>query len=330
MRPSARSFLLHANIDAFLTADTLAIRYLTGVKMTSGLLLVTKKAYVLFVDSRYTEHAAEHAYKDIRVKDVSAVEAEFKKIETCGFNEEELSVARHARWKKRFKHVTWKKAGDPAAYFRRAKNPEEIRLLKKAESITKKILSEIPGQLKTGMKEKDLAWIIESRARSLGADGMSFEPIVAFGTNTSRPHHRAAEKKLRADDIVQIDIGARYKGYCADMSRVFFRGRVPQKYHDILSALEEAKKLAIKHSIKGASTREIDRVARDVLKKYGVEKYFTHALGHGVGLDVHEGITLSTRAPDEKLLSGEVIAIEPGVYFEGEFGMRVEDMHYVR
>lgn len=163
-------------------------------------------------------------------------------------------------------------------------------------------------------------------AHELGAEGMAFPSIVAFGKNSSRPHHHPTSQKLKKGDLVQIDIGAKYNNYCSDRSVVFFTKKPTPVQQKAFSAVYEAKEKAKRAVKKGASTQTLDRIARDVLKKYGMEDAFTHSLGHGVGLDIHEGVTLSSRAPDKKLLKGEVITIEPGVYFEGKFGIRLEDM----
>ena len=125
---------------------------------------------------------------------------------------------------------------------------------------------------------------------------------------------------------MQIDTGVIYKGYCADMSRVFFTAKMSDREEKAYRAIEEALGAVIGKVRAGVSTRSLDQLARSVLKKYGMEENFTHALGHGIGLEVHEGVTLSARAPDRKLLKGEVIAVEPGVYFPGRFGIRLEDM----
>lgn len=130
--------------------------------------------------------------------------------------------------------------------------------------------------------------------------------------------------------MVQIDIGVKVRGYCSDRSAVYFTAPMTAQQKKIYDAVSDAKDTAKRAAKKGASVRELDRIAREVLAEYGLEKYFTHSLGHGVGLDIHEGVSLSARAPDDRLLSGEVITIEPGVYIPGKFGMRLEDMVIVQ
>jgi Xaa-Pro aminopeptidase len=167
-------------------------------------------------------------------------------------------------------------------------------------------------------------------ALELGADGLAFDPIVAFGTHTSSPHHHPTSRALQKGHLVQIDVGAKVKGYCGDMSEVYFTAKPTALQKKVYDTLTEAKNKAMRSVKAGVTTHALDRIARDVLKRDGFDAYFTHALGHGVGLDIHEGVTLSQKAPAQTLLAGEVITIEPGVYFDGKWGMRVEDMIVVQ
>jgi len=179
------------------------------------------------------------------------------------------------------------------------------------------------------MSEIDLARRIESECLKRGADGMAFETIVGFAENTSQPHHRPTTRKFALGDIVQIDMGARYDGYCSDYSRVFATGKLDDKERKALKALKKAKKSVEKMIQPGVSTHALDAQARTVLKENGYDEEFCHALGHGLGLEIHEGVTISTKRPNQILKSGDVITIEPGLYFPGEFGMRIEDTHVV-
>ena len=209
------------------------------------------------------------------------------------------------------------------------KNKNEIRWIRQAESITEEILSRIPRVLRRFPTERELAHMLDLWARDFGADGLSFDPIVAFGNHTSCPHHRPTDRRLQEGHIVQIDVGARYHGYCADRSKVFFTSVPTKKQEYVLNAVREAKDAAKAFAKEGVTNHELDRLARNILKSYKLNKYFVHSLGHGVGLDIHEGINISQKSPEQKLLKGEVITIEPGVYFPGKFGMRLEDMVFI-
>lgn len=202
--------------------------------------------------------------------------------------------------------------------------------MRRAERITEALLQRVPAALRARSTERELAWKLQCWARGLGADALAFDPIVAFGAHTSRPHHHPTDRRLRGGDLVQIDVGARFRGYCADRSAVYFTGEPTEEQAKAHAALTEALAAAKAAAKAGNTNRALDRLARRVLRRHGFDKEFCHALGHGVGLEVHEGITLSAKAPLARMLRHEVLAIEPGLYFPGKFGMRLEEMVYVR
>jgi len=208
--------------------------------------------------------------------------------------------------------------------FRRTKNAEELRKFRRAQRITREMLKRVPTLLRRPISERAVAWKLREWAEELGADDLSFEPIVAFGTHTSRPHHRPTHRILQKGHIVQVDVGAIYQGYCADQSAVYFTERMTPLERRVHAAVSDAFETAMECTIPGASTKDLDRTARDVLRKHGFEEYFLHSLGHGVGLEVHEGPNLSSKAPEKKLLKNEIVTIEPGIYLPGKFGMRLE------
>ncbi len=326
MRPSPQKLLTHADVPVLLLTDLTNLRYLTGLSMSSGVLLVLPRSYVLFTDARYLEMAEHQAHRGVMIRDITELDRFLQKVRVCGFEQENVTVGRLLRWKTRFPSTKFVRVKDVLEEFRRRKDPEELRILRRAERITKELLRRVPSMLRSTTTERSLAWKLRQWAQELGAEGMSFDPIVAFGTHTSRPHHQPTSRQLQKGHIVQIDVGAVYKGYCGDLSRVYFTAQSTPAQERAYRAVMEAKNAVIDEVRVGASTRALDQLARSILKKHGMEEAFTHALGHGVGLDVHEGVTLSSRQPDRKLLRGEVITVEPGVYFPGCFGIRLEDM----
>jgi len=326
MRPSPSLLLRHAGVPALLMSDLTAVRYLTGLTLTSGMVLVLPRSYVLFTDARYREMAEQERNDRVGVRDIAELERFLKKIPVCGFEQENVTVGRLSRWKIRFPNTKFVRIKDPLEAFRRQKDPEELRLIRRAQRITQELLRRVPAALRAGITERGLAWKLQSWARELGADDLSFPPIVAFGSHASRPHHQPTTRALQKGHLVQIDVGAIYKGYCADMSRVFFTAKPSPREEKAFHAVEEALGAVIGKVRAGVTTRSLDQLARSVLRKYGMEENFCHALGHGIGLEVHEGVTLSSRAPDRTLLKNEVIAVEPGVYFPGKFGIRIEEM----
>lgn len=330
MRPkTAQAILKKAKVPAFLVSNLTNIRYLTGMNLSAGLVLVWKQKIVLFVDGRYEESARRHVRQgrhEIGVEGIEDFEEVMQKVKRCGFEEDDVTVARLNRWKKKFKKTKFTPCLGVIEEFRRSKDKDEIKKFKTAQKITQKIMKKIPKLLKTGVTEKGIAEQIRRLAVDLGADELSFDPIVAFGKNSASPHHHPGSTKLKKRDIIQIDCGARVDGYCADQSRVFFVGKKTDEQARVYKAVEEAKIAATKEVTNSQVTNsQVDKIARDVLKKYDLEQYFVHSLGHGVGLDIHEGVSLSVKAKKTKLLKNEIITIEPGVYIPEKFGIRLED-----
>ncbi len=332
MRPSSKALLAYAGVPALLVTDLTNIRYITGLELSWGMLLALPKGFVLYVDPRYAEMAHARAKEGIIVKDAKAMEADLKRLKNCGFEEEHVSVARMQRWKKAFKTTKFVPSGEAIGHFRRQKDDDELQLLKRAERITKEMLRRVPSALRKGTTERDIGWKLETWARELGADKVAFEPIVAFGTHTSRPHHRPTMRALRKGDMVQIDVGAVAGGYCADMAAVFFTAALTPEQERMYRVINEAKDAALDAIRPGALNADLDKLARDILEGHGYKKEeaMPHALGHGVGLEVHEGVTLSSRGKKEPLLEREVLAVEPGIYLPGKFGMREEQIITVR
>tara|TARA_Y100000310_G_scaffold266656_2_gene278258 strand:- start:397 stop:1392 length:996 start_codon:yes stop_codon:yes gene_type:complete len=326
MVPSSPSQVLNASkTDAFLVSNLTNIRYLTGVELSAGAVLVTSRRIVLFVDGRYSEVAKKNARKGVQVQDRSALKKALARVLQCGCEADEVTLAQFRQWKRKYKNTKFVQRSGIIEEFRRVKSPQELTKFRKAQRITHTLLKKVPGLLKLGVTEKKVARSLLAIAEDLGADALSFEPIVAFGTHSSRPHHRASHSKLKKGQMVQIDIGARYHGYCADQSAVFFTGPKTKKQEHALKAVEEAKAEAVALVKEGVSTHDLDEAARGVLKSYGYEKEFCHSLGHGLGLDIHEGAHISVKAPEEFLQKGEIVTIEPGVYFAGQFGVRLEE-----
>lgn len=313
----------------FLVTNPANIRYLTGIDMSAGVILLRKTGATLFADDRYIERARS-VCRGMAVRHIGELPGVLHGIRRCGFEAEHVTVARRDAWKKKFPRTHLVPCDDVIERRRRRKRPEELRALRRAERITEELLRRVPAVLRARPTERELAWKLQCWARERGADAIAFDPIVAFGKHTSRPHHHPTDRRLRKGDLVQIDVGARYGGYCADRSAVYFTGEPTEAQAKAHAALTEALAAAKAAAKTGALNRALDRLARRVLKRHGFSGEFCHALGHGVGLSVHEGTTLSAKAPLTKLLRNEVITIEPGLYFPGKFGMRLEEMVYVQ
>lgn len=325
MRPKRPSEVLRGvAAQAMLVTNVINIRYMTGVKLTTGILLVTQRNFQLFVDGRYTEAAAKTALPGVTVVPVADLEAALRKIRVCAFEASDITVDRFSNWKRKFKSTKFVQTTGVIEEFRRTKDADELRKFRRAQRITRELLARVPSLLRRPITEHAVAWKLREWAEELGADAMSFEPIVAFGTHTSRPHHRPTHRVLQKGHVVQVDCGAMYDGYCADQSAVYFTDRMTPLQKKVHLAVSQAFDAAMERTRPGASSRDLDRLARDVLKSHGLDEYFLHSLGHGVGLEVHEGLNISSKAPDKKLLKNEIVTIEPGVYLPGKFGMRLE------
>lgn len=319
------AILKQAKARAFLVSSKTNIQYLTKLDISSGIILITARSLTLFTDGRYLEMAEKKTPSSVNVKDGEEAESVMKKVKECGFESEHVTVDQLRKWKRKFKNTKFVRRKGVVEHFRRQKDAQELKCFKRAQKITREMMRRMPSILKRNITEKEVAWKLEQWARELGAEGLAFDPIVAFGTNSSSPHHKATNRKLKKGHIVQIDVGAQYKGYCADQSAVFFTAKPTREQKRVYQALLKAQTAAIDVVKPGITNHKLDSVARDILKEEGIEKYFTHALGHGVGLDIHEGISISQKAPKEQLLKNEIITIEPGVYFPGKWGMRVEE-----
>ncbi len=317
------------DVGAVLVSNLTNIRYLTGIQASSALLFVTKKGAVLFVDSRYSEMANGSAQRGLAIADPSTLKKYLRSKKIIGFESEHITVERLHRWKTLFKNNKFVQVKGFVEGLRKIKDPNELRIIATACAITKKTLSRVPSLMKYGMTERDLALKIYLFCMKNGADGMAFDTIVGFGENTSKPHHKPSERKLKKGDIVQIDMGAMYRGYCSDYSRVYFTSHPTALQIKAYGALKEAKRAAEKILEPGVLNTALDAEARRVLLLHGYDTEFSHSLGHGLGLEIHEGTTLSSKASPTKLLKHEIVTIEPGLYFPGKFGMRIEDTRVV-
>ncbi|WP_461863235.1 M24 family metallopeptidase [Thermococcus sp.] len=204
------------------------------------------------------------------------------------------------------------------------KSEKEIRLLKKAAEIVDKVFYTLLEEKIEGRSEKELAAWIEYLIKSLGADGVSFEPIVASGPNGANPHHRPSDRKITHGDVVVLDYGARYQGYCSDITRTVVIGKPPELALEVYDVVKEAQENAFQTVREGMAAMEVDRAAREYIAKAGYGEYFAHRTGHGLGLDVHEEPYISP-GNSTLLREGMVFTIEPGVYLPRKFGVRIED-----
>lgn len=215
------------------------------------------------------------------------------------------------------------------ARIRAVKTQAEIEAISRAAEIASKAFTETVKNLREGVSERELAGELERASRLHGSEGHAFPVIVASGPNASYPHAEPGDRRISSEEVVVIDMGSTYSGYVSDMTRMIVGSRVGSEELRALEAVEEALERAIEKIAPGVKASEVDEAARDILGRRGYGRYFIHALGHGVGVEVHEQPLLSRSSSDE-LREGHVITIEPGVYIPGRFGVRLEELLVVR
>ena len=208
---------------------------------------------------------------------------------------------------------------------RSVKDEDELAVMAEAALVGCALFERILGFLRPGIPEIEVAAELEHQARMLGAEGMSFETIVASGVRSAMPHARATATPLPARGVVTLDFGIILKGYCSDMTRTVFLGKPRAEERNAYQAVLEAQETAVEAVASGISCAEVDEAARGVLRREGLAEAFSHSTGHGVGLEIHEPPRISA-GQTARLLPGMVVTIEPGAYLAGKFGIRIEDM----
>ncbi len=307
------------------------IRYLSGFTGTKAVILKLPKKNYFFTDSRYFEEARKTIPRDFQLEIYK--KGEFKeswkkilkrhRIREIHFEPDHLTYSALKYWRK-LSRPTRLKPGK-LSQFRAIKTQQEIRLLKQSQRINEQVFCTIKKLLKKGVSEKEIAWRIRTIAHDLKAEDLAFEPIVAFGKGTATPHHRNTNRKLKKGDIILIDMGIKYRGYCSDMTRTLFTATPTPEQAKVYETVLTAQKNAISRIRPGITGHKAWRLAADVISRANYEDYFTHGLGHGIGLNIHESPSLAEKSRD-KLQEGMVMTIEPGIYLPNKFGIRIEDI----
>ena len=326
-----RNQLLPLKLDGIIVSNPTNVKYLTGLS-EEGYLIVGSRENIFVTDSRYIESVNRNltlddeivAY-DSRTLDKYDYETMLIDSNNIGFEEKYVTYEQYKKFLQMFQ-VSLSETDGIIENQRIVKDEEEIEYIKKACEITDNAFEYILEYLHEGVTEKEVAFEIEKYMVTHDADGIAFDLIVAFGDHTSMPHAVPTDRRLKKGDIIQFDIGSKFNGYCSDFSRVVFTDTPTEKQKVIYDFLiDQQKKLSISFK-DGANIKQIikDRENDYKLKNYAV----MHAFGHGVGLDIHEQPFLNSKV-DNFAKENSVIAIEPGVYLPGEFGMRIEDTYLV-
>ena len=324
-----------AGVDGLLVTHLPDVRYLCGFTGSSAALVLGRSGATLFTDGRYTAQAKAEA-KGTRVviakKPAVAAACEWMEaagIRRCGFDAAQTTVAALETMRKAVssgvRRGMFVSVGSLIARLREVKDSDEIAKMRAAADLGCILFDGMLGYLTPGLTEVAVAAELEHAARLAGAEAMSFETIVASGERSALPHGRASTAKLPKRGFVTLDFGVVLDGYCSDMTRTVHLGGALEGEREVYDAVLEAQETAVAAVRPGVTSGDVDEAARGVLRRAGLDKYFSHSTGHGVGLEIHEGPRLAAKQT-QVLEQGMVITIEPGVYMPGKFGLRIEDM----
>lgn len=326
-----RQRMTASGIDGVLVTSREHVFYLSGFTGDAGDLFITHDAAYVLCDARFTEQAAQQTCETYTVTDTKDGIYKildnlilYHRIIRLGIEDREITHAVYTGMKSSLPRVTLIPLRDMISSMRIIKDASELEILEQAAAIGDLAYKSVLSHIKLGVSEVEIAAEIEYVMRKNGASSVSFETIVASGKNSSKPHATASEKKIEHGDLVTMDFGCIYKGYCSDMTRTVAVGEIGRTEKMAYDAVLFAQLKITSMIAAGKSCSELDKISRNVLDNLGYGKYFTHSLGHGVGINVHELPNLSSKSA-AVLASGMVVTVEPGVYFENNFGIRIED-----
>jgi Xaa-Pro aminopeptidase len=310
-------------------AGTANLRYLTDFTGTSGLCVVGPGESVFVTDFRYVERAAREVpdgFDRVRAERqlLPAVAERLKG--RVGYDDANTSVRSLRRLEELAgDDVELIAAAGLVEQLRRSKDEAEVEAIAAAASLADEVYGWIAERGLAGRSERDVQLAAEQRMRELGAEDPAFPAIVASGPNGALPHHEASAREIAAGELVTIDMGAIVDGYCSDCTRTFATGDVADEAREVYELVHDAQAAALEAAAAGAKASDVDAAARERIAAAGHGDEFGHGVGHGVGIEVHEGPRLGPGS-EEELDSGDVVTIEPGVYVAGGFGVRIEDL----
>lgn len=307
--------------------------YFTGFKSSAGAVVITKEKAVLLVDFRYYEKANS----TVKVAEVVLCQSIQKQLSEILKNNvvkkvfvetEEIDLNTFLEMESKLEGIELSKENviqKAINELRQVKSFDEMEFIKKAQGITDKAFRYILDRISIGKTEKEIALDLEFFARQNGSDGVAFDFIVVSGKNSSLPHGVPTDKKIEKGDFITMDFGAKWNGYCSDMTRTVAVGTPNAEQKKVYDTVFTAQKMALENIKAGANCKDIDAIARNYIYSCGYEGCFGHGLGHGVGIDIHESPAFNT-CDNTVLKSGMVMTVEPGIYIENTFGVRIEDM----
>lgn len=329
-----QTLLARQNCQAFLVEDHTNLFYLTGLELSAGKLIVHAQGADLFVDNRYFELCQIRSPVPVHLVEACTAEEclardALRWIRALGFDSTRTTYKEfHELHSQGLRlDIDLVPLDDPIGQLRIIKDPSEIAALSEAARLGSAGYDYILTLLREGITELEIAQELEIFWKRRGSKGLAFDPIIAFGANSSMPHYRPGHVALKRGDIVLIDIGVNCHHYHSDMTRTVFFGSADKRLVEIYAIVKEAQEAALAICRPGVSMGELDKAARQHIISKGFGDFFIHSLGHGVGLDIHEAPWLRNRMPHSQqlLAAGMVVTIEPGIYLAGIGGVRIED-----
>lgn len=330
-----RTRLADLETDAVLLTALPDVRWACGFTGSNGVLLVLRDDAVFLTDGRYSVQS-EREIRGARVVvagyDLPGYAAEHDLLAGCRaatFQSDHLTVAAHERLRELFEGIDWRGEEGLLSVDVASKDDVEIERIAAAQRLTEQVFTDILGWIREGMTEAEVAAEITYRHLRSGAERMSFDPIVASGANSALPHARPTDRRIRQGDVLLLDFGCFLDGYASDMTRIVSMGKPAPKVRAVYDVVLEAQEQAISAARAGLQSADLDETARGMITEAGYGEYFSHGLGHGLGIQIHEWPRVSYSA-DYALPLDCAVTIEPGVYLPGRFGIRIEDIVVLR
>jgi len=325
-----RRLMGERQVEALFLSHPVSRRYLTGFTGSAGWVVVTESDQVLISDFRYRSQVREQApdfrfieHKGKPFHDVKEV-LNAAGVGSVAFEETHLTFAEYRKLKTALHPIELEPMAGMVEKLREVKEKEELEVIRDAAQIADKAFAEIVKELRPGVKERDIALRLEVLMREQGAVSSSFDTIVASGPRSAMPHGVASDRVMEKGDLVTLDFGALYQGYCSDITRTVMLGQPSDRQREIYEIVLEAQKRTVAAIKRGITGKEADRVARDYISQHGYGDAFGHSTGHGLGMEVHERPNLSLRG-ETPLEPGMVVTVEPGIYLPEVGGVRIED-----
>ena len=327
-----RAQLKKANVDAFLLYSPENRQYASGYQLAEGVAILAEDGCRYFTDSRYIE-AAEQNITGFGVQQIDREHSlslllsdaiRSFGIKTIGYEDGVLTASQLQRFRDQLP-AELVPAQEAISAPRKSKEPCEIEMLKKAQEITDRAFADLLNVIHAGMTEKELQAELIYRLYKFGGEGLSFDPIVVSGANTSMPHGVAGDKPLAFGEFVTMDFGCKFGGYCSDMTRTLALGFISDEMHEVYDTVLSAQEAGIASASAGVAGKAVDSAARRIIENAGYGAYFGHAFGHSLGLEIHESPNCSP-VNEEAIPCGAVCSAEPGIYLPGKFGVRIEDV----